>query len=186
MKHPADSKPEAHIPQILTFSGYPTPGVGEAGKRAGNAALPLNEGGSDHRQGIWCGVKYMIDWLALRNSKQMCFLTGNSIRATPHNMASFVPSSSTMLVACAPIFYILFLVCRHLSSQLRSIPGPLLARFTDAWYLWKVRAGDFHHRNQRLHDIYGSAFFDPKYPHGNLHLTLLFQRPNCALWPKPV
>jgi hypothetical protein len=123
----------------------------------------------------------MMDWFAIRHCEQISLLTDNSTRSTPPTMAFFMPPFFTVLVACAPIFYVLFLVCRHLSFPLGSIPGPLLARFTDAWYLWKVRAGDFHHRNQRLHDIYGTVFFHPKYPHGNLHLNCLFPKAQlCA------
>ncbi|KAL4908288.1 hypothetical protein BDW74DRAFT_99249 [Aspergillus multicolor] len=36
-----------------------------------------------------------------------------------------------------------------------SIPGPILARFTNAWYLWQMRRGDFHHTNIKLHQVNG-------------------------------
>lgn len=40
-------------------------------------------------------------------------------------------------------------------NPLRSVPGPFLARFTDLWYLFKVRRGDFQIENRRLHAAYG-------------------------------
>lgn len=40
-------------------------------------------------------------------------------------------------------------------NPLRSVPGPLLARFTDLWYLYKVRQGKFQIENRRLHAEYG-------------------------------
>ncbi|KAJ5353128.1 cytochrome P450 pisatin demethylase [Penicillium brevicompactum] len=36
------------------------------------------------------------------------------------------------------------------------IPGPILARFTNVWYLWQMKRGDFHHTNIRLHQENGS------------------------------
>ncbi|OGE47495.1 hypothetical protein PENARI_c043G04447 [Penicillium arizonense] len=50
-----------------------------------------------------------------------------------------IDSPSILLVACATVVYIALFVWRLLSSPLRAIPGPLLARFTDAWYFWKSR-----------------------------------------------
>ena len=36
-----------------------------------------------------------------------------------------------------------------------SIPGPLLARFTRLWYLYRVWKGDFEKHNLELHEKYG-------------------------------
>ncbi|CBF81681.1 protein CYP5080D1 [Aspergillus nidulans FGSC A4] len=40
-------------------------------------------------------------------------------------------------------------------SPYGSIPGPALARFTNAWYLWQMRRGDFHRTNIKLHQQNG-------------------------------
>ena len=49
-----------------------------------------------------------------------------------------------------------FLVLRPLLSPLRSVPGPFIARWSNAWYLWKVWHGDFEKTNKHLHDVYGT------------------------------
>ncbi|CAK7198503.1 hypothetical protein SEUCBS139899_001164 [Sporothrix eucalyptigena] len=46
---------------------------------------------------------------------------------------------------------------RALRSPLRSVPGPFLARFTDAWYVWRVWRGHFEDDNAALHATYGSV-----------------------------
>lgn len=51
------------------------------------------------------------------------------------------------------------LVIRFLATLIKSpsllIPGPVLARFTNLWYLWQMKRGDFHHTNIRLHQENG-------------------------------
>ncbi|KAJ9653000.1 hypothetical protein H2198_007780 [Neophaeococcomyces mojaviensis] len=42
------------------------------------------------------------------------------------------------------------------NSPLRTVPGPLLARYTRLWYLWRVYKGQFHHDNIDLHKTYKS------------------------------
>ncbi|KAL4752995.1 hypothetical protein BDW72DRAFT_201954 [Aspergillus terricola var. indicus] len=49
------------------------------------------------------------------------------------------------------------------SSPNGSIPGPALARFTNAWYLWQMRRGDFRRTNIKLHAQNGPV---PVYGHG--------------------
>jgi hypothetical protein len=44
---------------------------------------------------------------------------------------------------------------RALLSPLKSVPGPFLARFTNAWYFWKVKKAHFEQENQALHERYG-------------------------------
>jgi hypothetical protein len=51
---------------------------------------------------------------------------------------------------------VLALHIRPFLSPLRSVLGPFIARWTDAWYLYKVWRGDFE-TNQRLHEVYGKA-----------------------------
>lgn len=47
------------------------------------------------------------------------------------------------------------LVALARSSDLSSIPGPFVARFTRLWFYTRVRNGDFHHDNISLHHEYG-------------------------------
>lgn len=47
-------------------------------------------------------------------------------------------------------------VTKLLRSPLRTIPSPLPARFTDAWYFWNVRKGSFEKVNRELHKRYGT------------------------------
>lgn len=67
--------------------------------------------------------------------------------------------SHTNLAALAliliPLLFLLKTVLTALTSPLRNIPGPFLARFTRAYYLVKLRQGDFHHVNIDLHKTYG-------------------------------
>ena len=44
---------------------------------------------------------------------------------------------------------------RTLFSPLASVPGPTAARFTDLWYLWRVKRGSFKLDSIGLHDKYG-------------------------------
>ncbi|KAI1100655.1 cytochrome P450 [Jackrogersella minutella] len=60
-----------------------------------------------------------------------------------------------VLVGCFAGLRLLFRVYRHLTSPLRSVPGPFLARFTNLWYFWKLTPGSFEVTNQELHEKYG-------------------------------
>ncbi|KAK6193521.1 hypothetical protein LQW54_012388 [Pestalotiopsis sp. IQ-011] len=60
-----------------------------------------------------------------------------------------------LLAVSGIIFYAVLTLFRHLSSPLRAIPGPFAARFTDLWYLLKVRRRNFEVANKHLHDRYG-------------------------------
>jgi hypothetical protein len=42
-----------------------------------------------------------------------------------------------------------------LTSSLRSVPGPFLARFTRFWYFWRVALGKFQYDEIALHKKYG-------------------------------
>ncbi|KAF6828543.1 cytochrome p450 pisatin [Colletotrichum musicola] len=46
-------------------------------------------------------------------------------------------------------------LARWLRSPLRSVPGPALAHFSDAWYFWTLKKGRFEEVNKSLHDKYG-------------------------------
>lgn len=53
--------------------------------------------------------------------------------------------------------YILFCLVLWFIDPLRSVPGPLLARFTRLWYLYKIYKGNFERTNINLHKKYGSV-----------------------------
>lgn len=55
------------------------------------------------------------------------------------------------------VFTCLVFVYQHLSSPLRSVPGPFLTRFTKLWYFIRVRKGRFEHDNISLHQKYGKV-----------------------------
>ncbi|KFA51932.1 hypothetical protein S40293_07051 [Stachybotrys chartarum IBT 40293] len=59
-----------------------------------------------------------------------------------------------LILLCATVAVIVFLL-RPLLSSTRSIPGPLLTRWTDLWYLRSLARGDFEKTNARLHAKYG-------------------------------
>lgn len=42
-------------------------------------------------------------------------------------------------------------------SNLASVPGPFLARFTDLWYTWRMYRGQFEQDNLKLHRKYGKS-----------------------------
>jgi hypothetical protein len=61
-------------------------------------------------------------------------------------------------VAVALAARILFPCLRTIFLPLRNVPGPIAARFTDLWYLWRVRKGSFEHDNIELHKKYGKLY----------------------------
>ena len=72
----------------------------------------------------------------------------------------------------ALLFRILFPFLRTLFSPLRSIPGPLAARFTDLWYWWRAHKGGFEWDNIELHRKYGMyAITISPYRDERLHMT---------------
>lgn len=50
---------------------------------------------------------------------------------------------------------LLYTLLAALFSPLRKVPGPLSARFTNLFYLNRVRHGRFHYENKALHHEYG-------------------------------
>ncbi|KAL0933453.1 cytochrome p450 pisatin [Colletotrichum truncatum] len=57
--------------------------------------------------------------------------------------------------AAALLFHTAILILQWLRSPLRSIPGPLLAHFTDVWYFLRLKQGSFEKVNLSLHEKYG-------------------------------
>ena len=49
------------------------------------------------------------------------------------------------------------LMYRILLSPLRSVPGPLLGRFSVGWHLWHTWNGDYHIAMRAVHRKYGKA-----------------------------
>ncbi|RYC86291.1 hypothetical protein BFJ63_vAg10815 [Fusarium oxysporum f. sp. narcissi] len=59
-------------------------------------------------------------------------------------------------VALAAFFYFTTVsIYDQVTSTLRDIPGPLLARFSRLWYLYQAYVGDFHLKNIELHQKHG-------------------------------
>ncbi|CAO2657980.1 Nn.00g072400.m01.CDS01 [Neocucurbitaria sp. VM-36] len=64
----------------------------------------------------------------------------------------------TILAAAAAVLLlarVLFPFLKGIFSPMRSIPGPVAARFTDLWYLWRVKKGQFEFDNIHLHLKHG-------------------------------
>ncbi|SCO16221.1 related to pisatin demethylase cytochrome P450 [Fusarium fujikuroi] len=59
------------------------------------------------------------------------------------------------LILASGLLKIATFVYGYFFSPLKSIPGPFLARFTDAWYLWRLYKGNFERDNVALHREYG-------------------------------
>lgn len=70
-------------------------------------------------------------------------------------------------IAALQLFALLY---RIATSPLRKVPGPLLARFTDAWYFWRLYRGHFNTDNRNLHAKYGNPFLlsSANAPHDSL------------------
>jgi hypothetical protein len=48
-------------------------------------------------------------------------------------------------------------IFKAVTDPLRSVPGPLLARFTRFWYLKALNRGDFEKQNIDLHRKHGTS-----------------------------
>lgn len=68
--------------------------------------------------------------------------------------------------ACAVLLArVLLPFVRGIFSPLRTIPGPVAARFTDLWYFWRVKRGYFEVDNVELHRRYGNELLkSPEQP----------------------
>jgi hypothetical protein len=78
-------------------------------------------------------------------------------RVTPHPIAYSIllkMAFSTQALSCAFIvFFFAFLVSRY--RRLQSIPGPLLASFTDLWRVYHQNFGKYSHTLVKLHKVHG-------------------------------
>ena len=70
-------------------------------------------------------------------------------------LADNLPREVASVIAVLSLCAILHRLYRTISSPLRHIPGPALARFTRLWEVVKTRKGDFEHTNLALHKRYG-------------------------------
>ena len=59
-------------------------------------------------------------------------------------------------LAVGAVIWLFACLLRPLRSPLRSIPGPFLARFTDAIYVYRLWKQQFHVENLELHEKYGT------------------------------
>jgi hypothetical protein len=57
--------------------------------------------------------------------------------------------------AAALLLRQIFTVVQYFRSDLRSVPGPFIARLTSGWYAWQVWQGSFQDVNRDLHQRYG-------------------------------
>lgn len=73
--------------------------------------------------------------------------TACSLIMTPHSIA--------VGLAIFAGLALLYNLLAALLSPLRKVPGPVSARFTNLFYLNRVRHGRFHHENKALHRKYG-------------------------------
>lgn len=73
--------------------------------------------------------------------------TACSLSMTPHS----IPVGLAVFAALGLLYNLL----AALLSPLRKVPGPASARFTNLFYLNRVRHGRFHHENKALHLKYG-------------------------------
>ncbi|PQE32402.1 cytochrome P450 protein [Rutstroemia sp. NJR-2017a WRK4] len=109
------------------------------------------------------------------------------------SIASKLPVLQSAACVLAGLLFVFYLL-RPILSPLRSIPGPFLARYTDAWFLWRVHRGHLEQDFVALHRKYESpgaivrygpnrySFKDleaPKiiYGHGHSFIKSSFYRP---------
>jgi hypothetical protein len=74
-----------------------------------------------------------------------------------HLLAGFESRPVLVALSIPLILYLLYHVFLFplFRSDLRSIPGPFVAKFTDLYRLWLVRTGSAHEHHLRLHRRYG-------------------------------
>ncbi|KAL4942583.1 hypothetical protein BDV06DRAFT_235320 [Aspergillus oleicola] len=67
------------------------------------------------------------------------------------------------LILLAITVYAVSSITDYIRDPLRTVPGPIAARYTRLWYFFKIKRGDFHRENIDLHRKYDwySAFTIP-------------------------
>ncbi|KAF4976821.1 hypothetical protein FZEAL_6562 [Fusarium zealandicum] len=81
---------------------------------------------------------------------------------------------SVSLLAVTILFFVLVIrfAVQFIRSPLRTVPGPLLARLTDGWYLWNVRKGAFQQVNVDLHKKHGIGALARQPKHVELSISI--------------
>ncbi|KAL4953679.1 cytochrome P450 [Aspergillus filifer] len=72
-------------------------------------------------------------------------------------VSTFELRNGIPLILLAIAVYALFLVTDYIRDPLKSVPGPIVARYTRLWWFFKVKQGDFHRENIYLHRKYGNV-----------------------------
>jgi hypothetical protein len=63
--------------------------------------------------------------------------------------------SWSIILLCVVLTYLVHNILQCILDPLRHVPGPLVARFTRFWYLYKIAQGDFERTNLALHERFG-------------------------------
>src|SRR5947207_14637470 len=92
-------------------------------------------------------------------------------------------STSSCHLPLSPSYCFLFLYVAYfaITSPLRYVPGPFLARFTQLWYLWRVHNGHFEQGNIDLHHKYGKE----KTP-SHKKISMLTWQAQFPLWAQSI
>lgn len=95
-----------------------------------------------------------VNYFRLGSSEQT-YLTAST--KTVSTSCSLIMTALSIAVGLAVLtgLGLLYTVLVALLSPLRNVPGPASARFTNLFYLNRVRHGRFHHENKTLHSKYG-------------------------------
>lgn len=95
-----------------------------------------------------------MNYFRLGSSEQTYLTASTKILSTS---CSLIMTALSIAVGLAVLtgLGLLYTVLVALLSPLRNVPGPVSARFTNLFYLNRVRHGRFHHENKTLHSKYG-------------------------------
>lgn len=67
---------------------------------------------------------------------------------------STLTTPNTLALAGGLVVILAFLL-RPLTTWVRKVPGPLIAKYTRLWYAWQIYRGDFHSTLLKLHRAKG-------------------------------
>jgi hypothetical protein len=70
-------------------------------------------------------------------------------------MDKVASSWAVMFCMVAIVLYTVFVVIQLALDPLRAVPGPLPARVSRLWFLFKIYQGNFERTNIALHEKYG-------------------------------
>lgn len=105
------------------------------------------------------------------------------------------PGIAFHILKSALLFVVSYTVWSLANSPLRHIPGPILARLTDAWRMYDVWKGWADETQLRLHRRYGSvvrlgpkfvSISDPRMM-GKIYATRgLFRKASILVWARSI